>query len=382
MMVRSALALCGAGLLLLGCQAQAKVQSPSPSAGIPELISRCVDGREIAGQAATCTMAVQAKVGSDDLQDLARYSLALAERPSPAPRAIPEPIIRCLYTFDVERRLVTCTRAIDSKAGSTEMQALAHHARAIAHCRDGHPERSVVDESEAIALVPNFPAAYAHRAECKQALRDLDGARDDQAEAIRLAPDVPGYYRQAAMIANLAGDHDAALQRLDYAIRRWPRFNEVVDLRAKTLFNLGRYDEAAEAFVQTVRMFPGDERAVLWLHLARMRAGQPDAAEFAANTASLRLSDWTKPIFDYYQGRGDFTAAFQVSLSSDDSDVQCATTLFIGEHMLAMKEPLAITYLRTAASDCDSTTAPTSRMAAWAEVKKLSPEFRGEGWSR
>jgi tetratricopeptide (TPR) repeat protein len=381
-MVRSTLALCGAGLLLVGCPAQAKVQSPSPSAGIPELISRCVDGREIAGQAATCTLAVKAKVGSDDLQDLARYSLALAERPSLAPRGIPGPILRCLYTFDVEDRLASCTRAIESNAGSTEMQALAHHARAIAHCGDGHPERSVVDESKAIALIPNFPAAYAHRAECKRALRDLNGARGDQAEAIRLAPDVPGYYRDAAVMANLAGDHGAALGHLDYAIRHWPQFNVVVDLRAKTLFNLGRYDEAAEAFVQTVKMFPGDEFPVLWLHLARMNAGQPDAAEFAANTARLRLSDWTKPIFDYYQGRGDYAAALQASQSSDNTDAECVTTLFIGEHMLAKKDPLAVTFLGAAASNCDPTTAPTSRMMAWAEVKKLSPEFGGKGWSR
>ena len=119
-MLRSALALCGAGLLLAGCQAQAGAQPPPPSAGIPELINRCVDGRDIGGQVANCTEAVEARVGSDDLQDLARYSLALAGHGSFAPRGIPAPILQCLYAFDVEGRLASCTRAIDAEAGSTE----------------------------------------------------------------------------------------------------------------------------------------------------------------------------------------------------------------------------------------------------------------------
>lgn len=382
-MLRSALALCAAGVLLAGCQAQAEVHSPSPSAGIPELISRCVDGREIAGQLATCTLAVEAKIGSEQLQDLARYSLALARDRSVAPDSIPEPILRCLYTFDVEARLANCTQAIESKAGSTEMLAMAHHARAFAHCMDRHPERSVADETKAVALVPNFPAAYAHRSECKRLLGDLKGARADHAEAMRLAPDVPGYHREAAMLANLVGDHDAALKHLDYGIRRWPQFNELIDLRAKTLFNLGRYDEAAEAFVQTVKEFPGDAPPVLWLHLARVRAGQPDAAEFAANTASLDLSGWMKPMFDYYQGRADYTPALHASRASDDDSAECMAHLFIAEHMLARKQDeMAAMFFGGAVSTCDPGVAPTSAMAAWAELKKISPDLKGRGWSR
>ena len=381
-MLRSVLALCGAGLLLAGRQAQAEVKSPPLSAGIPEIISRCVDGRDIAGQVATCTLAVEAKVGSGNLQDLARYSLALARGGSPPPRGIPDPILRCLYTFDVEGRLASCTRAIDSQAGSAELRALAHHARALAHCLDRHPERSVVDESKAIALVPNFPEAYAHRAICKQALGDLNGARADQEGAIRLAPDVPGYYREAAMLANLVGDHDAALKHLDYGIRRWPQFNELIDLRAKTLFNLGRYDEAAEAFVQTVKAFPGDAPPVLWLHLARLHAGQADAAEFAANTANLDLSGWMKPMFDYYRGRTDYGPALQASRSSDDARAECMAHLFIAEHMLAKKDETAAMFFGGAVSTCDPGAAPTSAMAAWAELKKISPDLKGKGWSR
>ncbi|MBJ7412884.1 MAG: hypothetical protein JHD15_21365 [Phenylobacterium sp.] len=378
-MLRWALAL---GLLLAGCQAQAEIHSPSPSAGIPELISRCVDGREIAGQLATCGLAVEAGVGSEQLQDLARYSLALARGRSIAPDSTPEPILRCLYAFDLEGRIANCTEAIRSKAGSTEMQAMAYHARAFAHCMDGHPERSVADESKAVALVPNFPAAYAHRSECKWALGDLNGARADQAEAIRLAPDVPGYYRDAAMLANLVGDHEAALKHLDYGIRRWPQFNELIDLRAKTLFNLGRHQEAAAAFVATVKEFPGDPAPVLWLHLARLHVGQPDAAEFAANTASLELSGWMKPMFDYYQGRADYGPALQASRSSNNPAAECMAHLFIAEHMLAKKDEMAGMFFGGAVSTCDPGLAPTSAMAAWAELKKISPELESKGWTR
>lgn len=259
---------------------------------------------------------------------------------------------------------------------------MALHARALTHCIDGHPELSVIDEGKAIALVPNFPAAYAHRAECKQALGDLAGARADQAEAIRLAPDVAGYYREAAMMANLAGDHDLALQYFDYAARRWPRFNEILDLRAKTLFNLGRYDEAAEAFAATVKAFPGNPPPVLWLHLARMNAGQPDDAEFAANIKTLRLSGWMKSLFDYYQGHGPYDPALIASRASEDSGAECLTSLFIAEHMLVKNDPLAMPFFGGAISTCDPVDAPTSLMAAWAEVRRRTPGLKGRGWSR
>jgi hypothetical protein len=150
-MLRLALVVFGAGMMLAGCQAQADVQSTSASTGIPEIVSRCIDGREVTGQAENCAMAVNAKVGSSNLQALTRYSLARTGPGSSPPRGIPGPILGCLYTFDVYGRIELCTRAIDSGAGSAEMQALAHHARAIAHCRDHHPERSVVDETQAVA---------------------------------------------------------------------------------------------------------------------------------------------------------------------------------------------------------------------------------------
>jgi lipoprotein NlpI len=212
--------------------------------------------------------------------------------------------------------------------------------------------------------------------------RDFAGASADEEAALRLAPDMPGYWLDAATLANLAGDHDTALKHLDYGIRHWPQGNVFVDVRAKTLFNLGRYDEAAEAFVQTVRMFPGDEMPVLWLHLARMRAGQPDAAEFAANTAGLSLSGWIRPMFDYYQGRGDYNAALDASRSSGAPDAECVASLLIGEHMMATKDPLAGSYLSAAASICKPTTARNSLMAAWAELKRINPELGGKGWSR
>jgi tetratricopeptide (TPR) repeat protein len=381
-MLRLALAMCGAGLVLAGCRAQADVHSSSTSAGIPEIVSRCIDGREVTRQAENCTMAVEAKVGSQDLQALARYSLAMSGTGSPPPRGIPGPILQCLYTFDLNGRIERCTQAIESGAGSAEMQALAHHARAIAHCWDRHPERSVVDETQAVALVPNFPAAFAHRSECKHALGDLIGARADLAEAIRLDPNVPGYYEEAGMMANLFGAHDEALKDFDYGIRRWPQFNVLFDLRAKTLFNLGRYDEAADAFAQTVKLFPGDAAPVLWLHLSRMNAGQPDAEEFAANTATLELSGWIKPVFDYYQGRIDSRAALQASRSSDDPDAECVAAVFVGEHMLAKQESLGLSHIKMASVICSPNTAQTSRMAAWARLRSFSPESSTARWSR
>jgi hypothetical protein len=86
-------------------------------------------------------------------------------------------------------------------------------------------------------------------------------------------------------------------------------------------------------------------------------------------------------MFAYYQGDAEYGPALQASRSSDDPRAECLASLLIAEHMLAKKDDRAVTFLDGAVSICDPETSPTSTMAAWAELKKISPKFKGEGWS-
>jgi tetratricopeptide (TPR) repeat protein len=54
--------------------------------------------------------------------------------------------------------------------------------------------------------------------------------------------------------------------------------------------------EAANNFVVAVNLEASDAYGAIWLHIARARGGQEDAAELAANAAALSRSNWPWPV--------------------------------------------------------------------------------------
>jgi lipoprotein NlpI len=104
------------------------------------------------------------------------------------------------------------------------------------------------------------------------------------------------------------GEYGRAIPDLDRAIRLEP-FNSVTYLnRGVARLYLGRVDAAIQDFATAVRLRPSDVYAVIWLHLARVRAGEDDRLEFARNTARVDRANWPGPLVDRYLGT-----------SSDDS---------------------------------------------------------------
>lgn len=290
--------------------------------------------------------------------------------------AIPELVTRCLDGRELEGKIAACTRAVEAKAGSREMQAVVLHHRAQAWCFSGQAEPGIADEDRAIALVPDFAEAWEMRGSCRMLAGDPHAAQKDYAQAVRLAPDVAGLHAEAAKVDNWVGDHALALQRYEEAIRLAPRFNRAVDERAKTLFNLGRYDEAAEGFEKAIQMTPGDARPVLWLHLSRLRDGKPDAAEFERNMKSLDLAAWPRPVFDLFRGRVSLEVMRDAGRAEGTRDGFCEGAVFGGEYLLAKgdkrgaHEQFAEAILVCGAEE-------NRYLTAWAELKKLDPTLRG-----
>jgi lipoprotein NlpI len=96
---------------------------------------------------------------------------------------------------------------------------------------------------------------------------------------------------------------------------------------------------------------------VIWLHIARQRAGQDDKEEFAANTAKISNSTWPWPIIALYQGSSSAADVRAAARSANDAKTQrartCEADFFIGLHQLANgDQDEAIRDLKLAADEC------------------------------
>ncbi len=181
----------------------------------------------------------------------------------------------------------------------------------------------------------------------------------------------------------------------------------IVRLLVKTLLNLGRaqealavYDEpieygaddvsvrwdrgqaelyagreaAADDFAAAVKLRPADAYAVLWLHIARGRAGQDDKEEFAANAAKLEKAKWPWPIVAFYLGAGTSDAIMAAVDSTDNErarrDQTCEALFYLGvAKMKADTLPEARAHLESAAQKCPFHF--TEHIGAVLELKRL-----------
>jgi lipoprotein NlpI len=307
-------------------------------------------------------------------------STSLCATPKGAPAApatgifIPEIVSRCLMgDHHVRGPVVNCTLAIEAPGLSPEQRAIVYNARGEAHCRRGEYDLAVADQTKAVEFVPAFPQAYADRAGCYGAMGRQDMAVADLGAAIALEPRFASYYEERAMAENFMGRHDAALVDFDAALREMPELNTALDEKAKTLFDLGRYDEAAKLFTQAIPAFPNDPLPLLWLHISRLRAHQPDAEEFAKGVRAREIEGWQKPLFDFFLGKMTLEQVRQAVEEGDDPDYpRCLAVLFGAEAALAKGETDAAKSLVVEGMNPCASFA-NAKLTLLAELKRLYP---------
>ena len=129
--------------------------------------------------------------------------------------------------------------------------------------------------------------------------------------------------------------------------------------RGRAAFFLQQPAAAANDFAKAFQIDPSYSYDVIWLHIARQRAGQDDKEEFAANTAKISNSTWPWPIIALYQGSSSPADVRAAAQSADDAKTKAARTceadFFIGLHQLANgDQDEAIRDLKLAADECPS----------------------------
>ena len=178
--------------------------------------------------------------------------------------------------------------------------ATAHTNRGYAYFGKGQMDQAITDYTAAIRLAPNDAEAHSLRGWAHFTRGAMKQAIADSTAAIRLDP-------------NLA-----------FAFRN----------RGRAQLYAGQPRPAVDDFATAVRLVPADALGVIWLHVARTRAGQADQQEFAANVAKIDRRTWPGPIADVLAGAitqdklGDLALSAEGAKSKDEK--VCDAQVYLG----------------------------------------------------
>jgi tetratricopeptide (TPR) repeat protein len=248
----------------------------------------------------------------------------------------------------------------------------AHLGRALEYNMAGDNDKAVADYDKAIALGAGYEA-HEGRGWANRDAGRLDQALADFDAAVKAAPEVKGPYLSRAGVWRAKGAYDRALADLGEALRIEPGSHVLYVTRGKIKFLKSDYNAAAEDFARAQKIAPGYGEPVLWLHLARLRAGQDDAQEFARFASQIDLDDWPGQIVGLYLGRRS-AATVLTAAARGSAEVRrirgCEAALHLGLYALARKnQDEARARLEAATEACTVSQAEDDLAAA--ELKRL-----------
>jgi tetratricopeptide (TPR) repeat protein len=211
-------------------------------------------------------------------------------------------------------------RAIEDYSEAIRLRpeyADAYYGRANVYGELGEAEKALADFNATIGARPDFQSAYVNRSVLKVARGDPDGAIADLDVAAGLNPNDAMTFSNRACAYQVKGEYDRAIPDLDQAVRLDP-FSEAVYLnRGVARLYLGRTEAAIQDFATAVRLRASDAYAVIWLHLARVRAGRDDRWELASNATRVDRAKWPGPLIDRFLGTSSDDSVRGAALSNE-----------------------------------------------------------------
>ena len=241
----------------------------------------------------------------------------------------------------------------DSAIQMNPKDADAYNSRGGAYASKNEHDRAIASFDTAIRLRPNLPLAFRNRGVSQRDKGDFDRAIQDLDQAIKLKPDYASAFNSRGFVYQLKGDYERALQDYDRSIELAPQSSAAYRNRANVRFILGRFSDAASDlersvdFVKattppTARFDETGSYAVVWLHVAKMRQGQDDAAEFATNSARVHSTDWPRPVISFFEGKLTADQLVAQTASVADArlrdDQRCGAEFFAGQAALWKKQ--------------------------------------------
>jgi tetratricopeptide (TPR) repeat protein len=201
--------------------------------------------------------------------------------------------------------LAGALRDLDAAIAIAPKEPVAYLERGLIRRQNGDSSGAIADFEQAIALVPESQRAfgdvrpYLARGETFRDLGRTDAAKAEFDGAIKLRPGIaPGYQQLGLLELFVLDEAAAAADDLDAAVKKGFEFRAGAELMSigiqvieqKYGIAQTRTDEPP-MLAPDVPFFPSMYSFVLWRHLARLHAAQPDA-EFEPDGRKLGVDLW------------------------------------------------------------------------------------------
>jgi lipoprotein NlpI len=273
-----------------------------------------------------------------------------------------------LATGDNDAAIADFDRAIELDPNYAD----ARYGRATAARNKGDNDRAIADYTKVLEIDPNYLDALAYRGIAYRAKEDFSHAIADFDRLIQHNPNDPQAYNLRGGVYRDMGDTGNALGDFDAALKLAPDNVSVLDNRGFTELFSAHYSEAASDFAHAMTLQPAYPYRVLWLDLARRKAGQAHAEELSRNRARLNLTAWPAPLIRLYDGQATGeevrAAAGLGPTAKAQTDRACEFAFYMGELSLAGGDrTMARAELQKAAMTC-----PHSYLEYGGAVRELS----------
>jgi tetratricopeptide (TPR) repeat protein len=241
----------------------------------------------------------------------------------------------------LDQQIAGCDSVIASAAPGSDNMAVALFHRGDALLAKSDFDRAILDYGDAIHIRADFAEAFNNRGNAYDDKLQHDRAMQDYSEAIRLRPDFAEAFNNRGNAYAEEGEQARAIKDYDQAISINPKYQNALKNRGRSWFFKDEYDAATKDFAQALTLQPTDAYAVLWLFLARSRAGpvvQDDLRhDLRGDAASLDHSAWPWPLVAAYFGEQD-TASVQTAARQADvrerADRLCDANFYLGEQAI------------------------------------------------
>jgi tetratricopeptide (TPR) repeat protein len=193
----------------------------------------------------------------------------------------------------------------------------------------------------ALASQPaNLWTLYAHRAFAKSETGDMDGAIEDYTRAIATAPDQDQAFVYRGNLYEKQQRYTEAIKDYETAARLYPKSAETFQMLGACLLRVGEWDRAATAFEAAIRLDsdPGSYD-VLFLTVARLRSGQPNATAAVKQQLANRPEGWGRIVASFLAGNMEETEflarAEQAPTPDKVREQRCEAFYYAGVRQLA-----------------------------------------------
>jgi tetratricopeptide (TPR) repeat protein len=231
---------------------------------------------------------------------------------------------------------------------------------------------AITDFDQLIGAQPSA-AALRDRGDVYKAQGNFEKAIIDFDAAIRLANSAYAMTDRGDAYLEL-GQKARALEDFKEAVRIQPDDPEVFQSKGRAEFYLGQWGDAVTDFQKSLALDSSNPYALIWLHLATMRAGGDDAGSLEQQARATRLADWPTPVLNLFLGK--LKPAMAIALASDaDADKsarqRCEAEFYAGEYLLTQRDATgASPHLEEAGRICSGVFAEVTM--AKTELKRLA----------